>query len=206
MDTVYWHGNTRFSLKGFPRPVQDQGSRNTCVAFALKAMLEYHLQFTASISAQYLYACTHIEDSSRTGTTFPEAFDCVRKYGACCEEAWPYNPNAGSSESQMSVDALKNIPRLDLNDVNFVMFKTDPPRGIDEYKTVLHGTEQYHPSPVLLGIRFLPRTAGGVLRCPVIEDNSATMHAVLVYGWCDTPDVRVRVICWRKIVTGQWAI
>ncbi|MBE6380953.1 MAG: hypothetical protein E7047_08495 [Lentisphaerae bacterium] len=188
METSYLHGNTRFALKGFPQAVQDQGSRNTCVAFALKAMLEYHLDFSKTVSAQYLYACTHL-DGDRAGTTFSEAFECIRKYGACSEEAWPYNPNTGFSESQINCDAVQNIARLELNNAAFAMFKTDPPTGINEYKSVLHGSAERHPSPVLLGIKFFASalTDEGVLRCPVVEDASATMHAVLVYGWCDTP-------------------
>ena len=68
-----------FKLPGFPGEVFDQGSRNTCVASALAAMLEYYLQFSEKLSVQFIYAAG-VQDSSTGGISFEAAFDAVKKY------------------------------------------------------------------------------------------------------------------------------
>ena len=132
--------STSFQLKGFPQ-ITDQGERGTCAAFSMAAMLEYHLDFKEKLSPQHIYACCHL-DSDIEGSEIESVFQNVKRFGVCRYAAWPYNKNSAGNQSQISDPAvLKNIPVIRFDDVDFQIFKTNPPRGIDEYKSVLSGAD-----------------------------------------------------------------
>ena len=177
-----------FKLPGFPGDTFDQGSRNTCVASALAAMLEYYLQFSEKLSVQYIYAAS-IQAQSTSGISFESAFDAVKKYGVCRNSEWPYNSNASDSEGQIRQGMLQSIPTIKFDQVRFAFFKTDPPQGIDEYKSVLCGANGNAPSPVMVGCRMFDSAFRNSkwLQMPQAMEEVANMHAMLIYGWRDTP-------------------
>jgi hypothetical protein len=82
----------------FPHP-RDQGSRGTCVAFALNAMLaiyiDEHVQNFARVtdfSPQYLYYRAKRLDPrhDEEGTTLEYGLQALRDYGVCAENVLPY--------------------------------------------------------------------------------------------------------------------
>lgn len=181
--------STSFQLKGFPR-ISDQGERGTCAAFSMAAMLEYHLDFKEKLSPQHIYACCHL-DSDIEGSEIESVFQNVKRFGVCRYAAWPYNKNSAGNQSQISDPAvLKNIPVIRFDDVDFQIFKTNPPRGIDEYKSVLSGADGRKPSPVIVGCEIFKSTFNtpGWVTLPLdpLEAGEGG-HAMLIYGWKDTP-------------------
>lgn len=89
------------------RPVRYQGSRGTCVAHAVAAVLEYlHLHSTGEpidLSPQFLYWAAKHHDASphKAGTLIRVATDCAVNIGVCEEAQWQYNPvPAPGNESQ----------------------------------------------------------------------------------------------------------
>lgn len=82
-------------------PVREQGGRNTCVAFAALAIMEYFLRINgpdAGLSEQFLYwACKQIDGRNETGTFLRFAFNILPANGCCIETVWPYNVAAAGS-------------------------------------------------------------------------------------------------------------
>lgn len=179
----------RFVLPGFPRNVVSQGNRTTCVAASLKTTLEYYLGFGEELSMQHIYAAAQSMGNTDGGLTLQNAFDAVKKYGVCREVDWPYNPAGNASESQCSAEALTDLPVIKFDDVKFANFRTAPPTGIDEYKNVLCGANGNAPSPVIVGCQMFASAFGNAqwLQRPLPGETVSCMHAMLIYGWCDTP-------------------
>ena len=181
--------STKFRLKGFPRKT-DQGERGTCAAFSSVAMLEYYLDFKESLSPQHLYALCHKENNDE-GSDIANVFRCIAKHGVCRYSEWPYNKNRGGNENQViSEKVLSSLDSIQFEDVEFQMFKTNPPRGIDEYKSVLSGADGKRPSPVVVGCKIFSSTFSEpgwakLPASPLEADNG--YHAMLIYGWKDTP-------------------
>lgn len=171
---------------------RDQGSRGTCAAFSAVAMLEYLCCNTKQYSPQYLYAATHLSEEMReqSGTEMREIFRAVKEKGVCLYDQWPYNKVAAGDEAQVSKEIFDGIPTETFDDVEFEPLKTDPPRNVDEYKSVLCGACGNAPSPVSVGCLLFEDTfrESGWLMLPANELVPAEgLHAMTIYGWCDTP-------------------
>jgi C1A family cysteine protease len=78
---------------------KQQGSRGTCVAFAMTAVHEYYRRATANaqddLSEQFLYHETKLIDGQPgiCGTWNVKAAQVLNTLGECLERVWPYNPN-----------------------------------------------------------------------------------------------------------------
>lgn len=77
-------------------PVRDQGSRGTCVAFALAACGEYEEQFREVMSPQFLFWATKTAGGDphpyRDGTQLQYCREALRTQGTCREQHWVYDP------------------------------------------------------------------------------------------------------------------
>lgn len=175
----------------------DQGTRGTCAAFSAVAMLEYLRANKQRFSPQYIYASTHLSAEMReqSGTELKEIFRSVKAHGVCLYDQWPYNKIPAGDEAQISEELWKKIPVESFDDVEFEPLKTDPPRGIDEYKSILCGANGNRPSPISVACLLFEGSLedGQWLRLP---DNamvpSEGLHAMTIYGWCDTPGMSSR--------------
>jgi C1A family cysteine protease len=86
------------NLIPFMPPVRNQGSRGTCVAFALTALNEYVLRrrgLGRNLSEQHLYYEVKLIDGAPNGcgTWQAKAVTALRDRGECREYIWPYDPN-----------------------------------------------------------------------------------------------------------------
>ena len=106
-------------------PRHDQGSRGTCMAFAVTSLLEYYFHCHGNdirLSPQYLYArCKCEEQDDEKGTTLETAFKVVTEHGFCKETDWPYNRHATTAnegedsvenEMQIKTKSLKELDKL----------------------------------------------------------------------------------------------
>jgi C1A family cysteine protease len=87
--------------------VRDQGQRETCVAFASAAFLEFHLAGgsakTKRRSEQFLYwACKEVDGMpTQGGTTLAAARKVLKSRGVCLNATWKYEPMPiGPTEGQ----------------------------------------------------------------------------------------------------------
>ena len=86
------------NLVPYMSPIRNQGSRGTCVSFALTALNEYVVRrrgLDRNLSEQHLYAEIKSIDgaSASCGTWQVQAVKALRDRGECRETVWPYNPN-----------------------------------------------------------------------------------------------------------------
>jgi len=84
------------NLIGQMPPIRDQGSRGTCVAFALSAVHEHHRRLLGQqedLSEQFLYHETKRIDGApgSCGTWQVKALQVLSAVGACREHVWAYN-------------------------------------------------------------------------------------------------------------------
>lgn len=87
------------NLIPYMSPIRNQGSRGTCVAFALTALNEYIVRrrgLLRDLSEQHLYyEIKQIDGAPNTcGTWQAKAVQALRVRGECREAIWPYNPNS----------------------------------------------------------------------------------------------------------------
>lgn len=163
-----------------------QGLRGTCVAFSAVALLNYlYRKENKKFSPQFLYArCKQEDRDASDGISIENAFECIKKYGVCQEKIWLYDINETESCTDESV--LSTLPVESCADVNFQMLPS--PRNVDEYKKILCGAAGNVPMPVVFGCSIF---ASGILKNwlqePAPGDRSEDGHAVLLYGWQDTP-------------------
>lgn len=85
---------TEKSLANSLVPPRNQGGRNTCVAFALAAMVEQSTGQADLLSPQFIYwACKQTDSLPGDVGTYPDVGMAVlQQRGVCREATWAYNP------------------------------------------------------------------------------------------------------------------
>jgi C1A family cysteine protease len=89
-------------------PVRDQGSRGTCLAFAMSAAHEHSRSPGETLSPEYLYWAAKHRDGRPTedGTTIDAAAAALQHDGQPLEGAWPYDPSRSSKSHTYSPPAI----------------------------------------------------------------------------------------------------
>lgn len=189
MSDDVFKGNTTFTLPGFSGgEVTDQGDRGTCVAVSVINALEYAASSGEKFSPQFLYACCKAQAGSamETGLTLQNAFSCVQQYGIALNSDCPYNAAQIADEAQISAERLKEVKTRSFGHPLKMLLT---PQNVNEYKMILSGAAGMKPVPVVTGIRFFDNLLpDGTLNVPGAFDHEIQAHAVLIYGWKDTPD------------------
>ena len=119
-------------------PGKQQGSRGTCVSFAMTAVHEYYERLSArsvdDYSEQFLYHETKKIDGQPDicGTWNVKAAQILGNLGQCREQVWPYNGNPPCNNNGVEPETVKadaaghKLPTVVLT-----------PRGIDGIKSAL---------------------------------------------------------------------
>ncbi len=180
-----------FVVPDFRLQNRDQGARGTCVAFSVIALMEYYFGYGKCLSPQFLYACCKMDDVN-SGTSIAKAFDCIKEFGVCDYHVWPYNKvNVDPrNQAQIPPERLAEIPTEKCGDITPKRLFT--PQNIEEYKSRLSGTAGTCPMPIVVGYQVFPRVNNNLdwVQMPLPGQKSDGAHAVLIYGWNDTPDER----------------
>lgn len=90
-------------FRDFLQPVQNQGSRGTCVGFGTTVVREFLLRNSKTkLSEQYLYWGAKMRDGNENsaGTRIQYAVKCLEEEGISTAKTWPYHPKPGASEHQ----------------------------------------------------------------------------------------------------------
>lgn len=100
------------NLIGQMPPIRDQGSRGTCVAFALSAVHEHHRRLLGQqedLSEQFLYHETKRIDGApgSCGTWQVKALQVLSTLGECREHVWAYNSAPPCNQNGVPPTAAK---------------------------------------------------------------------------------------------------
>lgn len=81
--------------------IRNQGSRGTCVAFAMVALREFALKRNRALSEQFLYwDCKQKDGHAGPGTYISTGVECISHDGVCKAKIWPYVPSRTGDEGQ----------------------------------------------------------------------------------------------------------
>jgi C1A family cysteine protease len=159
-------------------PVRDQGSRGTCVAFAVTAAHEVARAqgepVAEDLSEEALYwGCKVIDGDWNSGTRFTSAAAALRTTGEPLETVWPYvpgRPEGSPYGPPTSPSQLWHKSDLELASSDLVSLRAELDAG----------------RPVLLGLvlfrNFLVPSAGGRIEVPPSGSPPLSSHAVLAVG------------------------
>jgi hypothetical protein len=177
------------NLISFMPPVRNQGSRGTCVAFALTALNEYVLRrrgLGRNLSEQHFYYEIKLIDGAPNGcgTWQVRAVTALRDRGQCREYIWPYNPNLPcNNHGARPSTARSNGWKYRLN--TFAVAA----RSVAAYKTQLAMQR-----PVTLSIPVYDSwyqsnevRRSGRITMRVGDEESSGGHAVIAVGFQDSP-------------------
>lgn len=188
-------------------PVRDQGSRGTCVAFAVAGALEYLLHCNGSgqdMSAQFSYwNCKHNDGApTRPGTWISVASRLVQRDGVCPEIVWPYNPaQILGNEPHDPVPAGAQRHALPFR----IAALPIPATSVVDYKLALAAGKWVPFSiPVYNSWYLNPqvRLTGDLIN-PIPGETRVGGHAMCVVGCIDPPD-RPELGGGRFILRNSW--
>ncbi len=177
------------SLVPYMSPIRNQGSRGTCVAFALTALSEYIQRrkgLIRDLAEQHLYYETKLIDgaSASCGTWQAKGMVALRTRGECRESIWPYNAsppcnNHGPLPAAARPDGLNY--RLTLISV--------PARNVLAYRTHMALQRPVTISIPVYNSWYLSAETRRSGRITMRVGNEAVVggHAVCLVGYQDTP-------------------
>lgn len=174
-------------LFALPKP-QNQGVRNSCVAFTLAAAYQILSKDATDLSEQFLYWAFKSKDGipGDVGTDPIKAAQVLQTVGVCSEAAWPYQP--APSDSQNPGHGPPPPAAVDEAQARRIKgFQKLPGTGVNAIKAALA-----QGKPVLIGLRIYEHWAGswqgstlGRLRAPLPGERQRGGHAMCVVGYRD---------------------
>ena len=174
-------------LFALPRP-ENQGVRNSCVAFTLAAAYQILSKDPTDLSEQFLYWAVKSRDGipGDVGTDPIKAAQVLQTVGVCSEAAWPYRPapsdhqNPGHGPPPPAAQAEATLRRI-------TGFQKLPATSVNAIKAALA-----QGKPVLIGLRIWEHWSGswqgstlGRLRAPLPGERARGGHAMCVVGYRD---------------------
>jgi hypothetical protein len=180
---------TEVSLTAELPPPQQQGKRETCLAFTLAAMYQHTSGEKTDLSEQFLYwACKERDGIPTVRGTKPDiALEVLRDMGVCSEPLWPYQstpqpdnegqgpPPEGAIQAakQRRITGFKNLPARDIRQMK---------AALAESKTILIGLPIYEHWTDAWQARTLGR-----VRQPLPGEVTRGGHAMTAVGYRDDP-------------------
>ncbi|NTU80815.1 MAG: C1 family peptidase [Chloroflexales bacterium] len=174
-------------LFALPKP-QNQGVRNSCVAFTLAAAYQILSKDATDLSEQFLYWACKDKDGipGDVGTDPIKAVQVLQTVGVCSEAAWPYKPAPSDSKNPghgpPPPTALDEAKRRRIK-----AFQKLPATSVMAIKSALAAGK-----PVLIGLRIWEHWNGswqgstlGHVRAPLPGERQKGGHAMCVLGYRD---------------------
>src|SRR5207245_2212967 len=96
----------KVDLRSYMTEIEDQGLTNSCVANAVAGAYEYlvkrHLiDDSYDVSRLFIYYNSRALEGGENedeGSIIADAIECLREYGACSEETWPFDEDYVNDE------------------------------------------------------------------------------------------------------------
>ncbi|NNJ10155.1 C1 family peptidase [Chloroflexales bacterium ZM16-3] len=173
--------------KGIPDP-QNQGKRNTCVAFSLASVVQILSSDPTDLSEQFLYYLCKQKDGipGDVGTNPALAIQLLRDEGICTEPTWPYHPDPDSSQPGGPTPpppAYDEAKRRRIT--GFTQLPAKGTAGVAQIQAQLA-----QGKPVMIGMPIYEHWTGstqgtllGRLRFPLPGERQSGGHAMCVVGY-----------------------
>lgn len=173
--------------KGIPDP-QNQGKRNTCVAFSLASMMQILSDDPTDLSEQFLYYLCKQKDGipGDVGTNPALAIQLLRDEGICTEPTWPYHAEidkAAAGGPPPPPEAYTEAKRRRIT--GFTQLPAKGSAGVSQIQSQLA-----QGKPVMIGMPIYEHWTGstqgtllGRLRFPLPGERQAGGHAMCVVGY-----------------------
>lgn len=186
----YLPSNIRLLEKFFP--VQNQGHRKTCVAFAAIALYEYLTGCKTKLSEQFLYcACKNLDKIPDTpGTYLHTAMVAMNHYGVCPDHFWPYVPkDLYKNESQKPFPTGWKEAMISCRKV---YPRSVTSNHVEHYKKILAGRDEIEAMPIIISVlafnswlRSIASWETGKISLPFPGEESVGAHAMCIAGYQD---------------------
>ena len=163
--------------------VRDQGSRPTCVAFALTAAHEKWRVAAENISEdlceEFLYwAAKKVDMNGLAGTSLNSAAKALGDTGQPNEDSWPYDSEFDDSLSNLEPPALLDFDKC-------IQLETEAlDLTLTEIKSRLSSEDAVVLVVPVCDSFFI--TDDGFMQLPSPEEIIADLHAVLIVGYDDS--------------------
>lgn len=159
--------------------IKNQGTRQTCVAFALSEIIEYHNKKDVGeyqkFSTDFIYGCRDEMDYKEEGMYIRDALKVVQKYGDVLYEILPGNSSV--------INAIQKVT------ANFNSIKEDAYENristyykiktVDELKYSL-----YTLGPAICGMKWYDKSYLNKDKIYTYDkNNQCSGHAVMIVGW-----------------------
>jgi C1A family cysteine protease len=173
-------------------PGRNQGSRGTCVSFAMTAVHEYYDRLNGGgardYSEQFLYHETKLIDGNPgvCGTWQIKARQVLGNLGQCLEQAWSYNPNPpcnnnGTEPASARTDAANHtLATVVLDPRNVTAIKTALATGcvvgfsIPVYNSWYQSSETARTGRITMRIGSEPANGGHAMCLVGYQDEDAS--------------------------------
>lgn len=181
----------KVDLRRHMSDIEDQGALNSCTANAVAGAYEYLVRRhwgddAYDVSRLFVYFNARAEDDDEDvdeGTPISSAIQGLQVYGACSEEAWPYDEDAVNVEPHD--DAYYEAAHFLIEDVELV------PTDLETWKQVL--SDGY---PIVFGLllynSFDKQRRRGLVPRPTKKERTRGehgAHAMLCVGYSDRDEV-----------------
>ncbi len=174
-----------------PAP-QNQGRRNTCVAFSLAAITQILSGDPTDLSEQFLYYLCKEKDGIKgdVGTNPVLAIQLLRDVGICTEPTWPYH--ADPDNDQPGGPKPPDPAYIEAKRHRITGFRQIPASGSVGVTQIQSQLAQ--GKPVMIGMPIYEHWTGatqatllGRLRFPLPGERKAGGHAMCVVGYRSDP-------------------
>jgi len=182
----------------YMEPIQQQGSRGTCISFTMTALNEYVLRSGPlhnryDLSEQHLYYEMKLIDGEpgECGTWLRNGADVLRDLGQCLENLWPYNPDTECNDhGPFAPSFVPTYARP--NALNFRLARPLETSTSDVLAIKAHLSEK-RPVAVAFDVYDSWKSSAetqrsGRITMRVGNEPETGGHAVLLVGYQDTPD------------------
>ena len=169
-------------------PPQNQGVRNSCVAFTLAAAYQILSRDATDLSEQFLYWACKEQDGIHgdVGTNPLKAAQVLQTVGVCREVTWPYQP-APSNHDNPGLGPPPPAAQAEAQQRRIQRFTPLPATSVPAIKAALASGK-----PVLIGLHIQEHWAGswqgstlGRLRTPLRGEQQRGGHAMCLLGYRD---------------------
>lgn len=169
-------------LRPYLPPIQDQGPRPTCLAFAVTGAHEFArnhaLAGVLDLSEEAIYWRGRLLSGISGGMTFVAAAEALHSHGQPEEYYWPYDPSRDEDDSRyVPPPGALHPTQCFLADLERVDLSLDSVTAtLEQGAVVVAGLVMSSP--------FFENT-GGIIRMPTSDELIQQGHAVVLVGYAD---------------------
>lgn len=171
-----------FQITGFPMPIKNQQSVNSCVAHALSTILEYYAQtdeLDSKLSTDFIYGSQYfISGRKGSGMYLLDACKCAQEFGDAPYEMCPTN-----TEMPDTIKFVENILDDDNKRPYIYQYLVDNYAACSTSDDIKYAITTY--GPVLASVKWYQNSYVDA-DTHILNSNYTDefdYHAIVIYGW-----------------------